>query len=151
LLALVLRKEKQPVLDNRAADIPTIAGVVKARLGVTGDALFLLPDAQRIEVAVLEEEIGRPVKGIRAGFRDGDELPAVRPAKLSAKLIGQQREFGNGFGGNVICGPVTDLSLLSMPSTVKLLFRGRCPPTEPPVPTPKPPLLDTPAEVSARL
>src|SRR5581483_12492055 len=44
-------------------------------------------------------------------------------------------------------GPVVDFSLLSMPSTVKLLSRGRWPPTEGPVPipTPTPPALATPA------
>src|SRR5947209_1795739 len=31
-----------------------------------------------------------------------------------------------------------------MPSMVKLLFRGRCPPTDGPLPTPTPPLLATP-------
>ena len=39
---------------------------------------------------------------------------------------------------------MTDLLLLSMPSTVKLLLRGRCPPTEGPVPIPRPPPEATP-------
>src|SRR5271170_1388007 len=37
-------------------------------------------------------------------------------------------------------GPVTALLLLSIPSIVKLLLRGRCPPTEGPMPMPIPPL-----------
>src|ERR1043166_205188 len=41
-------------------------------------------------------------------------------------------------------GPVTDLLLLSTPSIMKLLLRGRCPPIEGPVPAPTPPLLATP-------
>src|SRR5262249_8851541 len=49
------------------------------------------------------------------------------------------------------CGPVTDLSLLSTPSTTKLLFLARWPPTEPPVPTPTPPVLTTLGAINARL
>src|ERR1700687_58954 len=48
-----------------------------------------------------------------------------------------------GFG-TVTRGPVTPLLLLSTPSIVKLLLRGRCPPTAGPEPTPTPPLLATP-------
>ena len=47
-------------------------------------------------------------------------------------------------------GPVTDRLLLSTPSTVKLLLRGRCPPTDGPEPTPTPPVLATPASSSDR-
>src|SRR5690242_10332999 len=54
------------------------------------------------------------------------------------------------FGMNT-SGPVTDLLLLSIPSIVKLLLRGRCPPTEGPVPAPTPPLLATPELNSERL
>src|SRR4051812_3574613 len=43
------------------------------------------------------------------------------------------------------------LLLLSTPSIMKLLFRGRCPPTEGPDPTPTPPAVDTPALSSERL
>src|ERR1041385_4328924 len=50
-----------------------------------------------------------------------------------------------------LCGPVTALSLLSTPSTTKLLLRGRWPPTEPPVPTPTPPELVTPGASNERL
>src|SRR5262245_28824132 len=53
--------------------------------------------------------------------------------------------------GMVMTGPVTDLLLLSTPSTVKLLLRGRCPATEGPVPAPMPPLVATPASSSERL
>src|SRR5271165_63248 len=42
-------------------------------------------------------------------------------------------------------GPVTDKLLLSTPSIVKLLLRGRFPPTDGPEPTPTPPVLATPA------
>ena len=47
----------------------------------------------------------------------------------------------------LVSGPVVDFSLLSTPSTVKLLLLGRWPPTEGPVPmpTPTPPALATPA------
>src|SRR5215469_18121316 len=47
--------------------------------------------------------------------------------------------------GTITSGPVTPLSLLSVPSIVKLLLRGRCPPTDGPEPAPKPPVLPTPA------
>src|ERR1700747_2535184 len=47
-------------------------------------------------------------------------------------------------------GPVTDLSLLSTPSIVKLLLRGRWPPTEGPAQTPTLPLVATPALKSER-
>src|ERR1043165_7434976 len=47
-------------------------------------------------------------------------------------------------------GPVTDLLLLSTPSIVKLLLRGRCPPTDGPAPAPTPPLLATPEPNSDR-
>src|SRR5690349_7853298 len=47
-------------------------------------------------------------------------------------------------------GPVTSLRLLSTPSMVKLLLRGRCPPTDGPVPTPTPPRLPTPELSSER-
>ena len=47
-------------------------------------------------------------------------------------------------------GPVTPLLLLSTPSTVKLLLRGRWPPTDGPVPAPTPPLLATPEPSSER-
>src|SRR5215471_14095380 len=46
--------------------------------------------------------------------------------------------------GTVTKGPVTLLLLLSTPSIMKLLSRGRCPPTEGPVPAPTPPLVLTP-------
>src|SRR3974390_612143 len=42
-------------------------------------------------------------------------------------------------------GPVTERLLLSTPSTVKLLLRGRFPPTAGPEPAPRPPELATPA------
>src|SRR6187402_7699 len=42
--------------------------------------------------------------------------------------------------GTYTRGPVTDLSLLSIPSMVKLLLRGRCPPTDGPTPMPIPPV-----------
>ncbi len=48
-------------------------------------------------------------------------------------------------------GPVTLPLLLSMPSMVKLLLRGRCPPTDGPVPSPTAPLEPTPALSSDRL
>src|SRR6185437_7102012 len=48
-------------------------------------------------------------------------------------------------------GPVMLLLLLSIPSTVKLLLRGRCPPTDGPVPTPTEPLVATPAFSRERL
>ena len=47
-------------------------------------------------------------------------------------------------------GPVTLLLLLSTPSIVKLLLRGRCPPTDGPVPAPMAPLEDTPDVYRAR-
>ena len=47
--------------------------------------------------------------------------------------------------GTCTNGPVMDLLLLSIPSIVKLLLRGRCPPTEGPVPTPTAPPVATPA------
>ncbi len=53
--------------------------------------------------------------------------------------------------GIVTSGPVTLPLLLSMPSTMKLLSRGRCPATDGPVPTPTPPLVVTPAFRSERL
>src|SRR6266446_3756596 len=53
--------------------------------------------------------------------------------------------------GTGTSGPVTVLLLLSMPSTVKLLFRGRCPPMLGPEPAPIPPLLATPELKSERL
>jgi hypothetical protein len=46
--------------------------------------------------------------------------------------------------GTYTRGPVTVLLLLSTPSTMKLLFIGRWPPTDGPVPCPTPPLLATP-------
>ena len=46
---------------------------------------------------------------------------------------------------------MTSLRLLSTPSIMKLLLRGRWPPTEGPVPTPMPPELATPAPSSDRL
>src|SRR5690242_15929838 len=48
-------------------------------------------------------------------------------------------------------GPVTFLLLLSIPSTVKLLLRGRCPPTDGPLPAPDAPLVETPELRSDRL
>jgi hypothetical protein len=53
--------------------------------------------------------------------------------------------------GTVMIGPVTSLRLLSTPSMVKLLLRGRWPPMAGPVPTPTPPELVTPALSSDRL
>src|SRR5215472_6254617 len=53
--------------------------------------------------------------------------------------------------GMVISGPVTERLLLSTPSTVKLLLRGRTPETVGPDPTPTPPLLATPASSRDRL
>src|SRR5690349_12847889 len=53
--------------------------------------------------------------------------------------------------GIVDSGPVVTLLLLSIPSTVKLLFRGRCPPMEGPLPTPTAPLVETPALSRERL
>src|SRR5260370_33782888 len=53
--------------------------------------------------------------------------------------------------GTGTSGPVTLLLLLSIPSTVKLLLRGRCPPTLGPAPAPIPPLLATPELKSERL
>src|SRR5690242_21773293 len=53
--------------------------------------------------------------------------------------------------GTKTSGPVTDLSLLSTPSIMKLLLRGRCPPTDGPVPAPTEPLVATPADKSERL
>src|ERR1700734_2935447 len=47
--------------------------------------------------------------------------------------------------GTCTNGPVTDLLLLSTPSMVKLLLRGRWPPTEGPVPTPTAPPVAIPA------
>src|SRR5450432_298010 len=47
--------------------------------------------------------------------------------------------------GKVTSGPVTLPLLLSMPSMVKLLLRGRCPPTDGPEPRPMAPLEPTPA------
>ena len=41
-------------------------------------------------------------------------------------------------------GPVTSWRLLSTPSMLKLLFVGRWPPTDGPVPYPMPPLCVTP-------
>src|SRR3954468_19621565 len=60
-------------------------------------------------------------------------------------------KFETASPGTVKFGPVTDLLLLSIPSTVKLLLRGRWPPTEGPVPAPTPPLLATPAPKRDRL
>src|SRR5205814_10049521 len=60
-------------------------------------------------------------------------------------------KFATASFGILISGPVTDLLLLSTPSTVKLLLRGRCPPTEGPEPAPMPPLLATPALSRERL
>src|SRR5258708_1774392 len=48
-------------------------------------------------------------------------------------------------------GPVTLLLLLSIPSTVKLLLRGRCPPMLGPEPAPIAPLLATPELKRERL
>src|SRR5579872_2992919 len=45
-------------------------------------------------------------------------------------------KFSTASFGMVMRAPVTDLLLLSTPSTVKLLSRGRCPPTDGPVPRP---------------
>ena len=53
--------------------------------------------------------------------------------------------------GTVTSGPVTLPLLLSIPSTVKLLLRGRCPPTDGPAPRPTAPLEPTPAFNSERL
>src|SRR5450432_1906668 len=53
--------------------------------------------------------------------------------------------------GKVTSGPVTLPLLLSMPSMVKLLLRGRCPPTEGPEPRPTAPPVPTPAFSSERL
>src|SRR5450432_3614064 len=53
--------------------------------------------------------------------------------------------------GTVTSGPVTLPLLLSMPSIVKLLLRGRCPPTDGPEPRPIAPLEPTPAFNNARL
>src|ERR1041385_92766 len=47
--------------------------------------------------------------------------------------------------GTYTSGPVMVLLLLSTPSIMKLLFIGRWPPTDGPVPCPRPPLLATPA------
>src|SRR6202030_2506393 len=47
--------------------------------------------------------------------------------------------------GMVTSGPVTDLLLLSTPSMLKLLLRGRWPPMDGPVPAPTPPPVATPA------
>ena len=59
--------------------------------------------------------------------------------KVRRKLVLKQREFRDRVVGNVTSGPVTDLLLLSTPSIVKLLFRGRCPPIGGPSADPKPP------------
>src|SRR5450432_1139065 len=53
--------------------------------------------------------------------------------------------------GNPTTGPVTPPLLLSIPSMVKLLLRGRCPPTDGPAPKPMAPLEPTPAFSSERL
>src|SRR5450432_2853362 len=53
--------------------------------------------------------------------------------------------------GTVTSGPVTAPLLLSMPSMVKLLLRGRCAPTEGPEPSPTAPLEPTPAYNNERL
>src|SRR5438876_814035 len=58
----------------------------------------------------------------------------------------EMESFGTGTRG-----PVTLLLLLSMPSTVKLLLRGRCPPMLGPEPAPMPPLLATPELKRERL
>jgi len=53
--------------------------------------------------------------------------------------------------GSETTGPVTLSLLLSIPSMVKLLLRGRCPPTDGPVPAPVAPLVETPAFSSDKL
>src|ERR1017187_1812482 len=53
--------------------------------------------------------------------------------------------------GKDTSGPVALPLLLSMPSMVKLLLRGRCPPTDGPEPRPMAPLEPTPAFSSDRL
>src|SRR5438876_6762860 len=58
----------------------------------------------------------------------------------------EMESFGTGTSG-----PVTLLLLLSMPSTVKLLLRGRWPPMLGPEPAPMPPLLATPELKRERL
>src|SRR2546422_1738988 len=52
--------------------------------------------------------------------------------------------------GTVNNGPVTPLLLLSRPSTVKLLLRGRCPPMAGPEPAPIAPTFATPAVSNER-
>src|ERR1700753_281869 len=66
------------------------------------------------------------------------------------KLFSSSENSATASCGTVTNGPVMPLLLLSTPSIVKLLLRGRWPPTEGPAPTPTPPLLVTPALNSDR-
>src|SRR5204863_9354549 len=77
--------------------------------------------------------------------------PPLERANSAENWFCNKENSATTSGETYTCGPVTDLSLLSTPSTMKLLLRGRCPPTEPPEPTPTPPELDTFGAINARL
>ena len=69
-----------------------------------------------------------------------EECPNSAPNWFCSTLNSATESFGRA-----TTGPVMSFRLLSVPSTMKLLFRGRWPPTEGPVPAPTPPELATPA------
>src|SRR5215467_14066331 len=77
--------------------------------------------------------------------------PPVERANSAWYWLESNENSATASGETYTCGPVTPLSLLSTPSSTKLLLRARWPPTEPPVPTPTPPLLVTLGATSARL
>ena len=73
---------------------------------------------------------------VGAALDGGVELTSGGVTELRIELVRQKVKFSTASFGTAISAPVTDLLLLSTPSTVKLLSRGRCPPTEGPVPSP---------------
>ena len=111
------------VLQQRAANLSAeTVVVVTLVLGVPGADRGLV---DRIQVSILEVFIRAAMDGVGAAGDNDVELSAGGVTELRRELVGQQRKFLTESFGTLISGPVTDLLLLSIPSIVKLLLRGR--------------------------
>ena len=78
----------------------------------------------RVQVAIPEILIQRSVKAVGPALDRGIELTAGGVAELGAELVLQQEKFSTASLGTPIRSPVTDLLLLSTPSTVNCCCRA---------------------------
>ena len=151
-IIFLVGKEEDLVFPDGATHLTAETVIVKAGIDEIRSGLSARDlDVNGVQIAVLEILIQTAMPLVGAADDGLVKLTAGGVTKFRRELVLQNGKVldrivrdGDQRAGN-------SLLLLSTPSMVKLLLRGRWPETEGPVPAPIPPLVATPAFNNERL